>query len=88
MLSLVGGVLQAPIETIVKARLRRPNAKASMLGEINSASPPLRLARSFEIGASGACSCGAQHIVMSVETLAALFVKSVQWTNEVFASTR
>lgn len=88
MLSLLDAVLQIPMETIVKALPLRPNAKAALLGDINPASLPLGLIRSFENGAWGACSCGAQRMGVSEETLAGLYVESVQWANEVFASTR
>jgi c-di-GMP-related signal transduction protein len=87
MLSLVDAVLQVPMKTIVKSLPLRPEAKAALLGEINSASLPLCLVRSFETGARGACSCGKQSMDISEKTLAALYVESVQWTHEVFAPT-
>ena len=86
MLSLVDAVLQVPMETIVKSFPLRPDAKAALLGETNSASLPLCLVRSFENGAWGACLCDKQRINVSEETLATLYVESVRWTNEVFAS--
>ena len=88
MLSLVDAVLQVPMETIVKALPLRLNAKAALLGEINPASLPLSLIRSFEHGAWGACSRQAQCMGVSEETLAGLYVESVQWANEVSAATR
>ncbi|HEY5253612.1 MAG TPA: EAL domain-containing protein [Acidobacteriaceae bacterium] len=88
MLSLVDAVMQIPMETVVKSLPLRPNAKAALLGEINPASLPLCLVRSFENGAWGACSCGARRMEISEETLAELYLESVQWANEVSASTR
>ena len=56
MLSLVDAVMQVPMETVVKSLPLRPDAKAALLGEINPASLPLCLVRSFENGAWGACA--------------------------------
>ena len=88
MLSLVDAVLRIPMEVVVKSLPLRPNAKAALLGESNSASLPLTLIRSFENGAWGACSRDAERLGISEETLARLYVESVRWANEVFASTR
>jgi c-di-GMP-related signal transduction protein len=88
MLSLVEAVLQVPMETIVKALPLRANAKAALLGEINPASLPLSLIRSFEKGAWGECSREALRMGVSEETLAGLYLEAVQWANEVIASTR
>lgn len=88
MLSLLNAVLRVPMETIVKALPLRADAKAALMGEINPATLPLWLARSFENGAWGACACGANRIDIREETLAELYVESVQWANEVLASTR
>ena len=88
MLSLVDAVLRIPMETIVRSLPLRPNAKAALLGETNSASLPLCLIRSFEGGVWGRCSLAAQCLSVSEETLAGLYVESVRWANEVFASTR
>ncbi len=88
MLSLVDAVMQVPMETVVKALPLRPGAKAALLGATNSASLPLSLIRSFENGAWGACAHEAQRMGVSEETLAGLYIESVQWANEVTASTR
>jgi c-di-GMP-related signal transduction protein len=88
MLSLVDAVLQISMETIAKSLPLRADAKAALLGETNPTSLPLLLIRSFEKGAWGACSCEAQCLGVSEETLAGLYVESVQWANEVVASTR
>jgi c-di-GMP phosphodiesterase len=87
MLSLVDAVLQVPMQTIVKSLPLRTNAKAALLGETNSTSLPLSLIRSFEKGAWGDCSREAQQMGISEETLANLYVQSVQWANDVSAST-
>ncbi len=88
MLSLVDAVLQAPMERIVKALPLREVAKKALLGEINPASLPLSLIRSFENGAWGACARNAQCMGVTEDTLAGLYLESVQWVNEVSASTR
>jgi EAL and modified HD-GYP domain-containing signal transduction protein len=87
LLSLVDAVLQVSMDSIVKSLPLRPDAKAALLGEVNPASLPLSLIRSFEKGAWGACSCEAQRMGVSEEVLAGLYVESVQWANEVVAST-
>lgn len=87
LLSLVDAVLQVPMETIVKALPLRPTAEAALLGDLNPASLPLSLIRSFEKGAWGTCVCEAKRTGVSEETLVGLYMESVQWANEVVAST-
>jgi EAL and modified HD-GYP domain-containing signal transduction protein len=87
LLSLVDAVLQVSMDSIVKSLPLRPDAKAALLGEVNPASLPLSLIRGFEKGAWGTCACEAQRMGVGEETLAGLYVESVQWANEVVAST-
>jgi EAL and modified HD-GYP domain-containing signal transduction protein len=85
LLSLLDAVLEIPMESIVKSLPLREEAKAALMGERNSAALPLGLIRGFEAGAWGVCSGAASDLGIGEETLARLYVESVQWASDSLA---
>jgi EAL and modified HD-GYP domain-containing signal transduction protein len=81
-------MLQTPMESIVRSLPLRAEAKGALLGATNPAAVPLNLIRSFESGAWGNCAGAADAVGVSEETLARLYVESVQWATETLALSR
>jgi EAL and modified HD-GYP domain-containing signal transduction protein len=88
LLSLLDAMLQTPMESIVRSLPLRAEAKGALLGATNPAAVPLNLIRSFESGAWGNCAGAADAVGVSEETLARLYVESVQWATETLALSR
>jgi EAL and modified HD-GYP domain-containing signal transduction protein len=88
LLSLIHAMLEIPMESIANSLPLRAEAKAALLGAANPVAVPLCLIRSFEVGAWGTCSGTAMDLAISEETLARLYMESVQWANESLASSR
>jgi EAL and modified HD-GYP domain-containing signal transduction protein len=88
LLSLVDAMLEIPMESIVNSLPLREEARAALLGAANPVALPLCLIRSFESGEWGTCSCAAKDLSVSEETLARLYLESVQWAGESLASSR
>ena len=88
LLSLLDTVLQTPMESIVQSLPLREEAKAALLGAANLAAVPLCLIRSFESGAWGKCASAADAVGVSEETLARLYIESVQWARDTVALSR
>jgi EAL and modified HD-GYP domain-containing signal transduction protein len=88
LLSLLDTMLQTPMESIVQSLPLREEAKAALLGVANPAAVPLCLIRSFESGAWGSCACAADRVGVSEETLARLYIESVQWARDTMALSR
>jgi EAL and modified HD-GYP domain-containing signal transduction protein len=86
LLSVFDAVLEIPMETVAKELPLREEAKAALLGAENPAALPLRLIRSFESGAWGSCAGTSDSLGISEETLAQLYVESVQWATESLSS--
>lgn len=86
MLSLLDAMLDAPMETIVRALPLRPEAKAALTGAENPTAVPLNLIRSFEAGAWGRCTGTAEMLGVSEGTLTGLYLESVQWATESLAT--
>jgi c-di-GMP-related signal transduction protein len=86
MLSLLDAMLGTPMETIVQSLPLRPEAKAALIGAENPTAVPLNLIRSFEAGAWGSCMGTAEMLGVSEETLAGLYLESVQWATESLAA--
>jgi EAL and modified HD-GYP domain-containing signal transduction protein len=89
LLSLLDAMLETPMETIVRSLPLRAEAKAALLGAgaANPAAIPLCLIRSFESGVWGPCG-DANPDEVSEETLARLYVESVQWAKDALVSSR
>jgi EAL and modified HD-GYP domain-containing signal transduction protein len=86
LLSLLDAMLEMPMDAIVSSLPLREEAKAALLGAANRAAVPLGLIRSFESGAWGSCACAANSLKISEETLAEVYMQSVNWAAESLAS--
>jgi len=82
MLSLLDAMLETPMESIVRSLPLRAEAKAALTGAENRTAVPLSLIRSFEEGEWGRCTGAAETLGVSEETLAGLYLQSVQWARE------
>jgi c-di-GMP-related signal transduction protein len=88
LLSLLDAMLESPMESIVKSLPIRPEAKAALMGEPNTAGAALGLIRSFEVGAWDNCIELASALGLDEETVAGLYVDSVRWAMDAIASGR
>jgi c-di-GMP phosphodiesterase len=86
MLSLVGAILQAPMELLLKSLPLRQEAKDALMGAVSPLSLPLRLVRSFETGEWEACAEAAQELGLSEELLTGIYMESIRWAAQALAS--
>jgi EAL and modified HD-GYP domain-containing signal transduction protein len=88
LLSLLDAILQCPMETLVKALPLRAEAKAVLLGAKNRIALPLNLVRSFELGDWAPCAAAARELHITEAKLAGIYLESLKWAAEAFASSR
>lgn len=82
LLSLLDAILQTSMQSLVTSLPLRKEAKAALLGGVNPAAIPLRLIRSFEVGAWGACSDAAKDLGVSEDILTGIYMDAVKWAAE------
>jgi EAL and modified HD-GYP domain-containing signal transduction protein len=87
LLSLVDAMLEIPMEAIANSLPLRAEARAALLGAINSAALPLCLIRSFEAGWWDRCGGEAEALGVSEATLSGLYIDAVKWASESVAAT-
>jgi EAL and modified HD-GYP domain-containing signal transduction protein len=88
LLSLLDAMLESPMEAIVKTLPLRDEAKAALTGGGGRVAIPLGVIRGFEEGAWATCVATATDLGISEETLAHLYMESVQWATDSLATSR
>ncbi len=88
LLSLLDAILQSPMETLVKSLPLREDAKAALLGANNQVAMPINLVRSLEVGDWSPCAKAAHTLRVTEDQLATMYVESLKWASQAFASSR
>jgi EAL and modified HD-GYP domain-containing signal transduction protein len=88
LLSLLDAMLDVPMDTITDSLPLRKEAKAALRGATNQVAVPLCLIRSFEAGAWQVCTGTAAALDVREDTLARLYVESVQWATASLAASQ
>jgi EAL and modified HD-GYP domain-containing signal transduction protein len=86
LFSLLDAILQAPMSAILKSLPLRPPVRAALLGEQNSVSIPLSIARSYETGDWDSSPAFKEILYLGPELLNRLCIEAARWAETALQS--